>query len=193
MIVSGSNAETKAGELSRALDRHLLRGESRDVRCAIWLGGSLPPSFEEVDLVTRATIATTGRVAVGETGKGLGGWRRTMRQAESAELVAERRLNPLVRYRDVALLAAALRDQDLSGFLIETYVAPLRDDRIELGETLITFLKLNGNASSAAAALGITRHTVTSRVRMAEERLGCRLADCAAALETALCLAELRS
>jgi DNA-binding PucR family transcriptional regulator len=60
-----------------------------------------------------------------------------------------------------------------------------------LGGTLLTFLELNGNASSAAAALGVTRHTVAGRVRMVEERLGRPLGSCAAQLETALRIAEL--
>ena len=191
MIVSGSGADRRATELARALDRRLLRGEASDGRCAIWLGGAHAPCGEEVESATRAAVAVTGRLATGEPAEGLAGWRRTMRQAESAELVAERSADALVRYRDVALLATALRDPDLVHYLTETYVVPLSGDRVELTETLMTLLRLNGNASSAAAALGITRHTVASHVRLAEERLGRKLEDCATALETALRLAEL--
>lgn len=192
VIVTDSDAKVKAGELARALDRRLLRGEPSEGRCAIWLGGSRPLCLKEVDSVVRATVTVPGRVAIGEEGEGLAGWRRTMRQAEAADLVALHGVEVPVRYRDVALLAAALRDPDLSHFLLETYVLPLRGDRMELTQTLIMFLQLNGNASSAAAALGVTRHTVTSRIRIAEERLGRKLEDCAAALETALSLAGLQ-
>jgi PucR C-terminal helix-turn-helix domain/GGDEF-like domain len=191
-IVSGPDAGERAAELAKTLSKRLLRGEDSGRRSVIWLGGTRFPAREEIGAAWRATLGAEGRVAMGEVGKGLAGWRRTMRQAESAALVAERGGGMVVSYGEVALLSAALRDPDLAHFLTETYVEPLRGDRIELAETLITFLRLNGNASSAAAALGVSRHTVASRVRQAEERLGRRLEDCAATLETALRLAKIR-
>src|SRR6201999_2156461 len=94
------------------------------------------------------------RLSLGEPGEGLAGWRRSRRQAEAAHLVAERGGGEIGRHRDGALVAAALRDADLSHLLIEAYVSPLGGDRCALGETLLAFLELNGNASSTAAALG---------------------------------------
>jgi DNA-binding PucR family transcriptional regulator len=107
-------------------------------------------------------------------------------------MVAERMSNGLVRYGDVALIAAALRDPDLGQFLIETYVGPLERDRMAFRETIVAFFGSNWNASSTAAALGVSRQTVASRLRMVEEQLGQPLGQCSAVLETALRLAGLK-
>ena len=91
----------------------------------------------------------------------------------------------------LALLVAAMRDPDLAHFLTETYLEPLGPDISYLGETVTTLIGLGGNASSAAAALGVSRQTVGSRVRVVEERLERSLGSCAAELETALRLGGL--
>jgi hypothetical protein len=190
VIVSGAEPEAAVAALTGRLDRRFLVGESSIGRCAVWIGGSRPLDPELLDAALRA-VDGGHRLSLGEPGTGLAGWRRTRRQAEAACLVAERGSAALVRYRDVALVAAALRDPDLSHFLVETYVAPLDDDRFSLGQTVRTFLELGGNVSSAGAALGIARQTVASRLQAAEARLGQPLRECSAQLETALRFAEL--
>lgn len=191
VIVSGAKQEAAVVALAKGLDRRLLVGESSIGRCAAWLGGSRAFDQEHLDATTRALAEDGLRLALGEPGVDLAGWRRTRRQAEAAYLVAERGSATLVRYGDVALVAAALRDPDLSHFLTETYAEPLSGDRSSLDQTVRTFLELGRNASSAGAALGIARQTVASRLQVAEERLGRTLEDCAAQLETALRLVEL--
>jgi hypothetical protein len=191
LIVSGPEPEATATELAVRLGRRLLVGEGPDGGCAAWLGGRDAPDPEALDAVIHDVGGEGLRLSLGEPGLGLVGWRRTRHQAEAAYLVAGRSPDAVVSYRDVALMAAALRDPDLAHFLAEAYLEPLGEDGAMLGGTLLTFLELNGNASSAAAALGVTRHTVAGRVRMVEERLGRPLGSCAAQLETALRLAEL--
>jgi hypothetical protein len=186
VIVSGQGPEAAASTLARRLDRRLLLGESTIGSCAMWLGGSRSFEPERLDAALRALVAEGVRLSVGEPGTGLAGWRRTRRQAEAARLVAERCSEGLVRYGDVALAAAALRDPDLKHHLVGTYVEPLRDHRGDLVQTLISFLEVGGDATSAAAALGVARQTVTSRLRVAEELLGRAPENCAAQLETAL-------
>jgi hypothetical protein len=191
MIVSGAAPEEAAGELAARLDRRLLIGEGPGGRCALWLGGARPFEREELEEATGELAEEGIRLSLGEPGHGLAGWRRSRRQAEAAHLVAERGREGVVWYREVALLAAALRDPDLSHFLTEYYVDPLGGEGSALGETLLVLLELNGNASSAAAALGVSRQTVASRLRVVEERIGGRLGTYAAQIETALRLAEL--
>jgi hypothetical protein len=191
VVVSGADPEDAAAALARRLDRRLLPGESSSGRCAVWLGGTRPLDGETLEVAASKTVEEGLSLSLGEPGEGLAGWRRTRRQAEAAFLVAERGPGGVVRYRDVALLAAALRDPDLSHFLTETYVEPLGRDRSSLGQTLLACLEVNGNASSAAAALGISRQTVATRLRAVEERIGGPLEARAAHVETALRLAEL--
>jgi DNA-binding PucR family transcriptional regulator len=70
-------------------------------------------------------------------------------------------------------------------------LAEERDGGETLRETLRAYFATGHNASSAAAALGVRRHTVASRLRAIEERLKRTLSSCAAALELALRLEEL--
>jgi DNA-binding PucR family transcriptional regulator len=191
VIASGTDPERAAVALATTLGRRLLVGESSSRRCAVWLGGARPVEPTELETAARAVAGIELWLAFGEPGFGLAGWRRSRRQAESAEMVGNRSSARTVHYREVALMAAALRDPDLLHFLTETYVKPLSGDRSSLAMTLLTFFESNRNASSAAAALGISRRTVASHLRIVEERLGRPLEDCAAQLETALRLAEL--
>jgi hypothetical protein len=191
VILSGPEPEEAAPALADRLDRRFMVGEVSIGRCAVWLGGSRPFEREQLDAALLAVAQGGLRLSVGEPGTGLAGWRRTRRQAEAADLVAERGTEVLVRYGDVALLAAALRDPDLSHYLGETYADPLGEGRSSLRQTVRTFLESGRNASSAGATLGIARQTVASRLQAAEARLGRPLEDCAAQLETALRLVEL--
>ena len=132
--------------------------------------------------------------ALGEPARGLDGWRLTHQQAQAALAVALRRPRRCTRYIDVALLATALKDQALAGALIEVYLAPLdrqRDGGVVLRRTLRAYLAAGRNVSSAAAALGVTRSTVESRLHTVEQSLGRLLPACLAELEVALGLEDL--
>jgi hypothetical protein len=191
MIVMSHEPGQAAEGLAGLLDRRLLIGESSAGRCAVWLGGSRPIDGEVLDRATAVLVQEGHRFAIGEPGEGLGGWRRSRRQAEAAYLVAQLGELGVTRYRDVSLVAAAIRDPDLASYLKEAFVDPLGEDRLALAATLETFFQLNGNASSTAAALGVSRQTVASRIRAVETRLQRPLDSCVAQLDTALRLAAL--
>jgi hypothetical protein len=194
VIVSGTEPEAAAAAMARQLGRRLLIGEASIRGCAIWLGGRREFLHSELEAAAARLPGAVGvdlRLSFGEPGDGLGGWRRSRRQAEAAEMVGRYGREHTVFYRDVALVAAALRDPDLSHHLIETYVEPIGGAHSALAETLLAYLERESNASSAAAALGISRHTVASRLQLVDERLGYPLAACAVQLETALRLAKL--
>lgn len=147
------------------------------------------------ELLDAPSAGATARacVAVGEPAQGREGWRLAHRQAQAAMVVAMRRPRRLTRYADVALVASILPDQDFTAFLASTYLRPLCDQRGDgdvLCKTLRAFFDAGGNASSAAASLGVTRHTVTARLRSVEQRIGRPLERCAAEVEVSLRLAE---
>jgi DNA-binding PucR family transcriptional regulator len=135
-------------------------------------------------------------LAIGESSKGIDGWRLTHRQAQAAMLVALRRPRRLTWYADVALLAAVLRDQELARSLVEIHLSPL-EDRKDGGavarRTLRAYFAAGCNAATAAAALGVNRHTVERRLHAIEEQLGRLLHTCHAELEVALRVEELES
>jgi PucR C-terminal helix-turn-helix domain/GGDEF-like domain len=196
LVATGRGATEVIAWLATALDRRPLmvsRGEDRASVWA-WLGGRRPVDDEEIQ--RRFSPVRPGRVsvAVGQSGHGLGGWRLTHHQAAAALPVALRRGQPVVYYRDVALLASMLKDPVLVASLHEMYLTPLERGR-DRGETarrtLRAYFAANRNVSSAAQALGVARRTVTYRLRMIEQKLARPLDAVAAEVEAALLVDEL--
>ncbi len=194
IVASGAEAPTVLRRLATALDCRLLlvrRGESD---FWAWLG-----SRREVDPeLVRDQLSTDSpdrsRVALGEPGEGLAGWRLTHRQAAAAMPVALRGDGGVTRFREVALLAAVLTDDLLAASLRELYLAPLEDEGGEvLLETLQAYFATERNVSSAAAMLGISRQAAAKRLGAAERRLGRPLGACGIELEAALRLGDLAS
>jgi DNA-binding PucR family transcriptional regulator len=187
-----------AGELMRgvaaALDRRLLAVQREEEPIvAAWLGGLRPLVAEEA--VSAITAAAPERVvvSVGEPAEGLAGWRFSHQQAKAALPIAERRGEAVLRYADVAVLAAIARDDLLATSLRRLYLEPLermRDGGKTARETLRAYFDAERNISSTAAALGVDRRTVRNRLRGIEQQLGRPLTGSLADLEIALRLDE---
>jgi len=183
-----------AGEAVRALagdlDRRLLAVERRGEGALwAWLGGrrGLGPDDLERQVSTSWPAGVT--LALGEPGQGLAGWRLTHRQARAALPIALRSPCNRIRYADVAMTASILQDDLLSTSLHELYLAPLeqeRDGGEMLRQTLRAYFASGFHISSAAAALGTSRPTITKRLSAVEERLGRPLGMCRIELEAAL-------
>lgn len=188
VAAAGGEAEDALRGLARALDRQLLlvRPDRRTIWA--WLGGRGKLLAGEARIMVASKWAG-GKLAIGEPAEGPGGWRLTHRQASAALFAAHRSSESIVGYADVALLASMLQDEVLSASLERLFLAPLREDR-DGGEslrlTLRAYFAAQRNVSSAAAALGVTRKTISSRLRSIEERLGRPIESCAAELEAAL-------
>jgi hypothetical protein len=134
------------------------------------------------------------RLAIGEPGQGLAGWRLSHHQARAALAVAQLGQDPVVRYADVAMLATVLKDELLMSSLQHLYLEPLdggRDGGEALRRTLRAYFEADRNVSAAAAAVGVTRQAVARRLRSAEERLGRPIGALGADLEIALRLEAL--
>jgi PucR C-terminal helix-turn-helix domain/GGDEF-like domain len=194
-LVVGRDAEDAIRELACALDRRSLLVREGDRTIQAWLSGRR--SFDVADVERVVDLGWPGdlTLALGEPGHGLEGWRQTHRQARAALPIALRR-STAVRYGDVALLASMLQDNLLTTSLRSLYLDPLSDERDggkALRQTLSAYFAAEGNASSAAAALGVSRRTVGNRLRTAEDRLGRQLSSIGAELAVALQLDELRA
>jgi hypothetical protein len=196
LVGAGPGAAEAIRELAGDLDRHLLLVVSGEGTQWAWLGSTRATDPEKLKSLTSRSRSPAVSLAIGEPTEGMEGWRLTHRQARAAMPIAVRRGAGAVRYADVALLASVLHDELLIVSLRRLFLTPLRDERDRgetLRETLRAYFAAERNASSAAAALGVNRHTVTSRLRTVEERLGRCLNECVAELETALRLEDIGS
>jgi PucR C-terminal helix-turn-helix domain/GGDEF-like domain len=193
-VLKGGDVRKSVRQVAGGLDCRLLSVRRDEETLWVWLGGREEVDPLELERRLRAALPPRTRVAIGESGEGPAGWRITHLQAKAALPIALRSSESFVRYGDVALLASALQNDLIATSLRELYLAPLeqgRDGGPVLRETLRAYFAAERNVSSAAAALGVNRHTVASRLRTAEERLGYQLNECAAELDLALRLDKL--
>jgi hypothetical protein len=196
LMAKGEGAEEAMRELAGRLDRRLLavRREEEPV-WACWLGGRDPLQVDEALNALRGIREAGILITIGEPGESLSGWRFSHRQAKAALPIAERGGRTLVRYSDITLLASIVRDDLAVASLRRLYLAPLEGGRDgdNLRIALRAYFQAGRNVSSAAAALGLNRRTLSKRLRAAERLLGRPLESLAADLEVALSLEALES
>jgi PucR-like helix-turn-helix protein/diguanylate cyclase with GGDEF domain len=192
-VAAGESVFEALAELAQSLDRRLLHVPSDGVVWA-WFGGRRPLEPETLEAVLTSVWPRQLSLALGDSACGLAGWRLTHRQAQAVLRVAKRTSTGWIQYADAALLASVLQDDLLIGSLQERYLTPLaseRDGGATLRETLRAFFASDRNVSSAAARLGVNRHTVTNRLRIIEEKVGRSLTSSGAEFEAALRLHDL--
>lgn len=192
VVASGPGVEDVVREIIERLECPFLLIRPGGGVVWAWLGARQAPDPEQLRLDRASHVGVA--IALGEPGEGVRGWRSSHRQAAAALSVARRAGGGVVRYGEVALLAASLRDEVLADSLRELYLEPLaggRDGGEALRGTLRAYLDAGGSTSSAAAALGVNRNTVAARLRAVEESLGKPLLRCVGSLDLALRLAEL--
>lgn len=199
LIASGSGAREAIKTLSTRFDKSLLSVRSHGDKLWGWLGSRHPigpAHLTEILDWSQSRVSSHLAIAFGEPGEGIAGWRLTHRQAKVALRFAQSSPHGLARYSDVALAGAILSDDLLTTSLRDLYLAPLESDRDGgkvARETLRAYFACERSVSSAAASLGVRRHTVTSRLRTVEEALGRTLSACLLELELALRVDEQES
>jgi PucR C-terminal helix-turn-helix domain/GGDEF-like domain len=197
VITTGVGGEAAVRSLAEGLGRRLLSLAPDEWTVWAWLEGRRGLDMSALQRLVGGAEQSVGvSLAIGEPARGLEGWRLTHRQAQAALLVATRRPRAVTRYADVALLAAALKDEELGRALLDIYLAPLeesRDGGLVLRQTLRGYLAAERNASSAAALMGVARSTIERRMSTIEACLGRTLHPFPAELEVALELDELSS
>jgi len=175
LLAAGPGLGEALREASAGIDANLLSVHRPGEVLWAWLGARRLPEIEELKGLFAAAWPESCALALGEPGEGLLGWRLSHRQARAALAVALRSPEPVVRYADVALLAAVLQDELLATSLRQLYLEPLevgRDGGEVLRETLQAYFEAGRNVSAAAGALAVKRETISNRLRLAEQRIG---------------------
>ena len=190
LVVEGAEAREALRDLAREVDRRLFAVEPRTGFQWAWLGGRTRIEVEDVARAIRGW-STEMKVALGEPGFGIAGWRLSHQQALGVLSLAEGQPVALARYAEKGVLASIRKDQVLFDSLRKLYLEPLSDDKDGenvLGDTLRAYFAAECSTSSAASALKVHRQTVTSRLRTVEERLGKSISECFLELNLALTL-----
>jgi PucR-like helix-turn-helix protein/diguanylate cyclase with GGDEF domain len=196
VIVLGAEAEEAARALATGLGCQGLVVPRGEGVVWAWLGSRRPQTPLDAERLWAVGVSRKASLAIGESRRGIVGWRLTHHEAQAAFEVMLRRPRRLTHSSDTVLLAAVLRDEALTKSLRETYLEPLDEHGNSgevLRETVRAYFAAGFNAATAAAALEVDRHTVQRRLRKVEETLGRLLHACHAELEVALRLEELEA
>jgi DNA-binding PucR family transcriptional regulator len=195
MIAIGTKVDRTVRVLAERLGCALLILPRNAETAWVWLGASRAVPFAELERFVSSGAADSVSLAAGEMRHGVEGWRLTHREAQTALAVMLQRPQPLVRASNVVLLAAAIQDETVRRSLLDTYLGPLsgRRDAGVLRETLHVYFSLDCNAASAAATLGVNRHTVLRRLLRIEKAIGRSLDACRAEMDVALRIEQLDS
>lgn len=135
------------------------------------------------------------RVALGEPGGGIDGFRTTHRQALAARRVALQLARPtaVTAWTDVAVLGLLSADQELGREFARRELGDLHGDdpaMVRLRETLAVYLREGEHVGRTAAQQGIHVNTVTNRLRQCEAAIGRPLSVRRGSLHAALALRD---
>jgi DNA-binding phage protein len=196
VVATGRCVKEQLRHAAENVDRALLTARIGDDDLWGWLGGRRTFSIEDKQVIRSLVQVDGATVGVGEPDRGIEGWRLSHRQARTALHVAENGSRPFARYADVAIVASVQQDALLATSLRKIYLAPFateRDGGAAFRATLRAYIDAGRNISSAAAKLGVSRRTVTKRLRVIESKIGHPIAAALPALDAALRLHELSS
>jgi len=194
VIASGPRAARTIRDIASSLDRRLLVIQPSEETAWAWFGTHRPVDTSELERHFLSKITVPLSVAIGEPAQALLGWRLTHRQACAALPIALRSPDDVVRYADIPLLASTYHDDLLATSLHKLFLAPLeqeRDGGKAARETLRAYFTTNGNISSTAVVLAVSRPTITTRLRTIEGKIDRPIDSARAEIELALNLQDL--
>ncbi|MGB0875738.1 MAG: PucR family transcriptional regulator [Mycobacterium sp.] len=158
----------------------------------VWVPGSVAAD-PKTALDTAAMLRSIGpvndvRIAVGSTGDGVEGFRRSHFDALTTQQMMARLHSPqqLVFFADIQLVALITADVDRAAGFTKRVLGDLEYADPELHDTLRTFIAEQCNASRAAARLYLHRNTLLRRLSRADELLPTPLAQCTVHVAIAL-------
>jgi len=188
IVASGPEISATIRRLFQLLGSTLLLVNPGPNKAWVWMTVKRELTPATIGKLLPSPLPSATYISFGQPAEGLQGWRRTHEQALAASSLIPRMSGPVVHYGDVAVLASMAQDPLLQYSLKASYLAPLTNSRS--GHTLCTtvraYLQTERNTTSAAAALGVSRQTVSNHLKMVEELLDRPLPQCLRALDAAL-------
>jgi hypothetical protein len=165
---------------------------------AAWIGTREPVASRQLDDLRFDLQAAPGvRIAIGEPGHGIAGFRQSHDEALQARRIAELAARPagtVTLYARVALAAIATADLDRARVFVRRELRGLAADddlTTRLTATLRIYLEEHSSRGRTAKRLGIHENTVRYRIKQAEEVLGRSVDQRTLELRVALALAHL--
>lgn len=194
--------EDVAREFGRALgsDRALILPATGGA-ASCWIASDRAFDLDAItsSLPFAAARAAGVRIAVGEPGDGLDGFRGSCQEARRARHVAQlvrRPAGSITRYRQVALSSLLLHDVDGARRFVAGELGELAaddDGARRVAATLRVYLEEDSSPVRASRRLGIHPNTVAYRVRRAEAMLGHPVTSRPLELQVALALMKYAS
>ncbi|WP_395310387.1 PucR family transcriptional regulator [Mycobacterium sp. AMU20-3851] len=128
------------------------------------------------------------RVAIGTTGDGVGGFRRSHVEAITTQQMMARLHSPqqVAQFTEVELVSLITADPDRAAEFVGRVLGDFVGAATELQDTVRVFVASQCNASRAAARLYTHRNTLLRRLARADELLPAPLARCSVDVAVAL-------
>lgn len=158
-------------QLAERTGRHLLKVHAPGGGVWGWLGGQARLPDAELDGLVAWQRSGDGRVAFGEPAKGVTGFSVSHDQALEAGNIAFATNDRVVRFADVRLLIALMRDTQLAKGFVERELGELGHPgtrMTELRATLRVYLEQGQRVSTTAALRHRDRKTILRQLHSAE-------------------------
>lgn len=174
VVWSASEEAGVSADLLSSVAREIVGGGGLVVEVeahAAWAWGARARTARE------DTLPPGVRAAAGGAHVGVGGFRRSHREAQLARRVAEAMpaAPRALAYDEVAMLALAAQDIDAARGFVDSVLGPLRDAGPRgqrLARTVQVYLEEQASPRRASHRLDLHENTVIKHVRAAEELLG---------------------
>lgn len=169
-------------QLARAVSaQSTLVHPARSMAIAAWITRPHAYAIEDLKVVQdeAGTLLPGGvRIAIGEPGWGIIGFRRSHVEASHARRVASllgERAGLVTCYRDVAVAALGCADAEYAIAFVRRVLGPLAADdetTYRIAGTLAVYLEENRSPAKAAHRLSVHPNTISYRINQAEGLLG---------------------
>ena len=163
----------------------------------LWIATGTPPLKRQIsNLTTSLKSAEIGIYCLGETVRGIEGFRRSHVQARALlEVGKQYSVGRVLQWPTHAAMAIFIRNKELTDWFVKSTLGELAstDQKVEsYRETLKSYLLSGNSLMHAAESLGIHRNTVVYRLQAVEDILGKPIKEFDFSLSCALALLDLK-